>query len=175
MKQTEQEAAEYCGVSVEVFRQLAADNLEPVTEYDMTESGMLYQKAGVEKVRELCINADLVNPEASQPPEKKEAPPAGKKKVGRPPKKEAPPTIVKVAPAKAKPVVTIVVTRARLLNTQMVMGELDGRKVGVKLQPGHLAKIVEGCTLQARHLQFDTYVAVSYPARRGLNAPPVRG
>lgn len=168
---SEQEAAEICGVSIEVFRQVAACVLDPVDDYDVTEAGPVYKPEAVQKVRDVCIDTDIVNPD--DPPPKKEAPPAGKKKAGRP-KKEAPPTVV-VTPAKAKPVVTIVVTRARLLNTQMVMGELDGRKVGVKLQPGHLAKITEGCTLQARHLQFDTYVAVSYPARRGLNAPPVRG
>lgn len=168
---TEQEAAEICGVSIEVFRQVAACNLDPVTDYDDTENGPVYKPEAVEKAREMCIDLDLTDPEAPQPPAKKEAAPAGKKKTGRP-KKEAAKPAVKAAPA--KPVVTIVVTRARLMNTQMVMGELDGRKVGVRLQPGHLAKIVEGCTLQARHLQFDTYVAVSYPAKRGLNAPQVR-
>lgn len=170
---TEQEAAEFCGVTVEVFRQVAACTLDPVTDYDDTETGPVYKPDALEKVRDVCIDCDLAKPEADPQPEKKEAAQAGKKKAGRPPKKEAAKPAVKAAPV--KPVVTILVTRARLQNTQMVMGELDGRKVGVKLQPGHLAKITEGCTLQARHLQFDTYVAVSYPARRGLNAPLVRG
>mgnify|MGYP000868021750 FL=1 len=167
---TEQEAAEICGVSIEVFRQVAACTLDPGSDYDDTEAGPVYKQEAVAKAREMCIDLDLMDPDAAKPAEKKEAPPAGKKKTGRP-KKEAPP-VVKVAPA--KPVVTIVVTNARLTNTQMVMGVLDGRKVGVRLQPGHLSKIIEGCTLQARHLQFDTYVAVTYPARRGLNAPPAR-
>lgn len=170
---TEQEAAEYCGVTVEVFRQVAACTLDLLDDYTDLEDGRRFKQEAVEKVREVCIDCDLAKPEADPPPEKKEAASAGKNKAGRPPKKDAAKPAVKAAPV--KPEVTIVVTRARLQNTQMVMGELDGRKVGVKLQPGHLAKITEGCTLQARHLQFDTYVAVSYPARRGLNAPRVMG